>query len=647
MDFFASQDLARKKTRQLAVLFLLAIASIITTVYLAVNAIFLGVALKAGLEAPETLWDPRLFAGVAATTLAVILTGSLYKVHALREGGEAVARMLGGRPISPNTDDPDERRLLNVVEEMAIAAGMPVPTVFLLEGEAAINAFAAGFSPDDAVIGVSKGCIRHLDRDELQGVVGHEFSHILNGDMAMNLRLMGLLHGILVIALLGYWLLRTMRFSAGSGKRDKEGMGLGTALLLFGGILLAVGWIGVFFGRLIKSSMSRQREFLADASAVQFTRNPAGIAGALKKIGGLTSGSSLKNPNTEQASHLFFGDALGKRFSGLFATHPPLAQRVQRLEPSFDGSFPPVRVSLPSSGSPVSQLAPAPIPTREARAQPRRGIDPHNLPGRIGNLGDEHVEYSRHLLSNLPAEIKEDAREPSSARALIYGLLMDSRDDVRHRQLETLNREADPAVFSETERLLPTLDALPTETRLPLVDLVLPSLRRLSARQHGVFSRNVRALVTADQRVSLFEYTLHRILLRHLAPHFQRITPPVTQYYSLKKLHSECSALLSGLANFGHANPEVAAQAQQRGSVELGFELPYQPEDKADLPAIDKALQTLRLTSPKLKRQLVTAAAATVAFDQVVTVAEGELLRAIADTLDCPMPPFLPGQRKV
>src|ERR1017187_9512771 len=327
MDFFERQDLARRNTKLLVVYFVLGVAMLILAVYAATLAIFTGVASRHHHVYDEqvqmALWNPQLFFGAALGTLAVIALGSGFKTLELAQGGSTVATMLGGRLVDPATSDPDERKLRNVVEEMAIAAGVPVPQIYLLPDEHGINAFAAGHSTSDAVVAVPAGAMKLLTRDELQGVIGHEFSHILNGDMRLNLRLMGILFGILCLAIIGRILLQVRSGSS----RDRN------PLPLLGLILLLLGWVGVFFGRLIQAAVSRQREFLADASSVQFTRNPAGIAGALKKIGGLgETGSRLRASHAQEASHMFFGNGMAEPLFSLLATHPPLEERIRAID---------------------------------------------------------------------------------------------------------------------------------------------------------------------------------------------------------------------------------------------------------------------------------------------------------------------------
>jgi len=302
-------------------------------------------------EKEGLFWHPELFMQVAGVTVVIIAIGSLCKLAKLRKGGKAIAIALGGRALTNPSSDADERELQNIVEEMSIASGLNAPAIYVLDNEPGINAFAAGFTTEDAVIGVTKGAMRLLTRDELQGMIAHEFSHILNGDMRLNLRLVSWIHGIMWIALVGQAVLRAARACVmWNSESDLKKAGLG--LFFFGSIVGAVvyglGSMGALFGRLIKSAVSRQREFLADAAAVQFTRNPLGLANALKKIGGLADGSRLRSPLAPEASHMFFGNGLRGSWFGFFSTHPSLKKRIKLLDPSFDGRFPQVMM-LPGS----------------------------------------------------------------------------------------------------------------------------------------------------------------------------------------------------------------------------------------------------------------------------------------------------------
>jgi Zn-dependent protease with chaperone function len=325
MNFFEHQARARSRTRGLVLLFLLAVAVIVAAI-VGIVAVMLAAAMQqplalAAQQNADTLWMTAL------ATLAVIGLASLYKSASLRAGGSAVAQALGGTRVPPDTQDRRLRRLRNVVEEMAIAAGTPVPEVYVLEHEAGINAFAAGWSPADAAVAVTRGTLEKLSRDELQGVIAHEFSHVLNGDMRLNIRLMGLLFGILVIAVIGREVLEAGARGRSSSKKE------GGAIVLIALAVMLIGYIGLFFGRLIKAGVSRSREYLADSSAVQFTRQTTGITGALKKIAGIDAGSRLQAAGKEEVAHMLFGDGVG--YFALFATHPPILDRIRRLDPRF------------------------------------------------------------------------------------------------------------------------------------------------------------------------------------------------------------------------------------------------------------------------------------------------------------------------
>lgn len=647
MDFFQHQDEARKSSNRLIILFVMAVVGIVLSVHLAISALLFWGGASASASNPnyDFAWfelDRLVF--FAGSTLLIILIGSLYKTWRLSDGGHSVAQLLGGRPIPPNTTDPHERRVLNIVEEMAIASGTPVPTVYLMDGEQSINAFAAGFSPQDAVVGVTRGTIELLSRDELQGVIAHEFSHIFNGDMRLNLRLMGILHGILVIALIGYFILRSgLRGSARSRK------GGAAAIPLIGLVLVVVGYMGVFFGRIIKSAVSRQREYLADASAVQFTRNPDGIGGALKKIGGLAEGSVIMSPNAEQASHFFFSDGkYGKvraALSGVshfafLSTHPPLKDRIKRIDPRWNGRFLDVDKSARLQPEPEKQRA-----TREEKAAKLFKLLPLHLTALIGTLDEDHLTYAQKLIAGIPDEVRQAVHEPSAARAVVLALLADQDAEIRTRQLRAVHETKDAALIQEAEAMVSLLSNAPRETRLPLVDLAVPALRRLSPAQYAEFMKLTDVFIKADQQIDLFEYTLMHVLGRHLAPTFTRVKPPNVQYYGLAAVRDECSALLSAVAHAGHPDENEARRAFAAGAKELeAVTVEFVPRAQAGLVGAKSALETLDKVSPKLKKELMRAFIASVAFDGKVTVGEGELLRTVADALSLPMPPFLPGQ---
>jgi len=633
MDFFEHQDVARRKTSVLILYYVLAVVLIAAAVYFAFAATFIGFKAKTGSEFdPEQLWNLELFTWVIGGTLLVVVTGSLYKISQLSGGGESVAQMLGGRPISPNTRDGDERKVLNVVEEMAIASGTPVPPVFMLDGEDGINAFAAGFSPSDAVIGVTRGCVRQLSRDELQGVIAHEFSHILNGDMRLNIRLIGVLNGILVIGLVGYWVFRTSLYSRSSRSNEK---GNKLPIVLLGLIVMIIGYVGVFFGKLIKSAVSRQREYLADASAVQFTRNPAGISGALKTIAGFKTGSRLQSTKAEEASHMFFSNGLTSSLMSLMATHPPLDDRIRRLDPYFDMEL------GEAKGGGAATVAAGGAAGFAGGAPRQFAAVPDEVVSSVGNPMPEHLSYASDLLGALPNELRAAAYEPFGARAVMYALLLNEDTEARKTQLRHLEEHADPAVYNETIRLAAAMEGLDPRCYLPLTDLAIGTLKKLSASQYGAFCQNIDHLVKADKQIDLFEFTLQRMIVRHLDPTFRRVKPPTVRRSDLASVSGECGALLSCLAHWGADDGEAQA-AFSKGAGALNIEgLSMDPADSCGLAAVDEALSSLAAAAPGVKKLILKGCVACVASDGKVTIEEAELLRAVADSLDCPIPPFL------
>lgn len=635
MDFFQAQDNARRHTLRLVILFLLAVISLIVITNLLVMVLFGFLKTTQGridLNIISAQFDWSVFLTIGAVVSLVILAGSVYKSLALSAGGAVVAESLGGRLLSHNTTNLHERKALNVVEEMAIASGTPVPPVYLLDHEEGINAFAAGFTPSDAVIGLTRGTITYLSREELQGVVGHEFSHILNGDMRLNLRLIGILHGILLIGLIGYFLLRTM----GSSRSNSKNAG---PILFLGLGLMVIGYAGTFFGNLIKASVSRQREFLADASSVQFTRNKDSIAGALKKIGGYAYGSELHTPRAPTMSHAYFSKGVSTSLQSVFATHPPLAVRIKRIDPSWDGVFTPVtqEVEEAEATSPSKQT---PEHTRQKAVA--GVVIANEVMNSIGQTTPAHIDYAANLVNGIPQPIYDAAHEPYGARALIYCLVISPQADVQNKQLRQLERNGDTGILDLVNTHLAAIKASDVQFRLPLINMTLPALRQLSAQQYERFKQNLQFLIEADKRIDLFEWVLQKILFHHLEPVFTRAAKRQAKYGNLASVQADIEVLMSML---------IYACAQDQQEIDLALasarqqlELPNLrlfTRDHITIKALETTVDTLALLKPLLKPRLLKACLAVITQDKHYSPNEMELMRAIADVLDCPVPPYL------
>ncbi|RQW83629.1 MAG: peptidase M48 [Geobacter sp.] len=631
-DFFARQEDARRRTGRLIILFTFAVIGVALAVYLVAVVTWM-LSLK-HLAAGFSLWNPLLFLWTTGGTLLFVALGSFWKIQELSAGGSHVATILGGRPVPLDPQDPRERQLRNVVEEMSIASGIPVPNLYLLERERGINAFAAGYSLNDAAICVTNGALKLLNRDEMQGVVAHEIGHIINGDMRLNLNLAGWLNGILMVSQIGEMGLRGVRRTRGKGTAP---------IALVSIALYGIGYIGYFFGRLIKSAVSRQREYLGDASAAQFTRHPEGLAGALKKIGGLASGSRIDHPRADEMSHLFFSNALSESWLHALDTHPPLIERIRRLDAGFNGKFPEV-TPLPAPPPLEAYLSPQSPKTVPEPVAALSGAAVAALLSRAGDPMQEHLDRARQIINELPEPLLSTIRDPFGACVAVYGLLIDGSPAIRARQEEILAEHGNQALVAEVRKLSPILNSLPPAVRLPLLELTLPSLRALSRDQFLVLKETVAKLSAADNRTSLFEFTLRYLLMRHLEPCFSPHTNRPAQIYGLRGVQQECSCVLSSVARVGNMDESLAQQAFDRGLIvlqEAKTVFTFLPPAECGVACLERSFTVLENTSPLIKRRLLGACLECLRHDGKVTVAELELFRAIADAIGCPLPPWL------
>ncbi len=618
MNFFEAQDEARKKTKGLLALFLFCVLGVV----LLLSLLVWGLGSLGGVRLANT--DLVI---VACGTGLFIFLASAFKAFQLRGGGGVVARDLGGRLVSPATTETHERQLLNIVEEMAIASGLPVPQVYVMDEEEEINAFAAGTEPGNAAIGVTRGCMMRLSRAELQGVVAHEFAHILNGDMKLNMRLIGWIFGLVVLSIMGRGLLSSLRyarFGGGSRDGDRGGGAILLMILALGVGLLAIGGIGVFFSRLLQAAVSRQREFLADASAVQFTREPDGLAGALKKIGG--RGSKIATAKAAEASHCFFAD--GGLFAFGFATHPPLNLRIGRILKDWDGQF--AEGELP------------PIAQQVSRASSFAGGESvvSGLAATQSLGGSEQVSHQRgrQIYEAIPNEWREAVHHREEAQALVFGLLLAQDSELRKSEIQLLQREAGEAAAELARHWQRELGQLHSARKIALVDLAVPTLRNLSRSEYTRFVSITQRLIESDGRVDVFEYMLQRLIAHHLEGHFVPKPPARIRFHAVRQLTTETALLISSFAHLD-AKPQAAFKHAKEGLEVASLEL-VGPE-AISLTEINLALGRLEEASPIVKRDVLQACARAVASDGELSSREAELLRAMADSIGCAIPPLI------
>jgi Zn-dependent protease with chaperone function len=635
MNFFEHQDQARRQSRWLVFLFILAVLIIIVVIDIAVLLAF-GVMNSEGRQQVLFSMDSirsnasTLLAG-ALVTAAVIAIASLFKTASLRSGGGKVARDLGGVLVEADAQDPLRRRLYNVVEEIALASGIAVPEVYVLEQESAINAFAAGFTPADAAVAVTRGALEKLDRNELQGVIAHEFSHIFNGDMRLNIRLMGALFGILMLSLIGRRVLHGSYYVGRSRNNN------GGAVVMLALVVMIVGYIGLFFGRWIKSAVSRQREYLADASAVQFTRDPDGIAGALKKIA-VYSDASYLNVETEEVNHMLFGS--GAQMN-LFATHPPINERIRRIDRNY---APEQLYDLAKSIQRKAEAqaeARAEQEARAAKAATGGGgmFDADNIIGQIGNPDFSRILMAAALASAIPEKINAAAHSNQWATEVLFYTLIDEDDEIREQQLLAVAQNMGSDSEERVRGLLKAVPLLAREQRLPLLEISIPELKRRPPDYVSRVLTTVTALSEADGQTDVFEYLMAKIISQHLWESVNPQRVKLSGRKSLQQAAGEAGQVIAILASRGNKNAEAAETAYKAGLSQLKLDIPQQlPVVENWQQAFDKALPALDQLKPADKGRLVNALIATVMADENVRVDELELLRVICAVIHVPLP---------
>lgn len=624
MNFFRAQDEARGRTRRLVALLILSVVVLAGSLYVIAVAV-----LGGGLAGPRVDWaQPRLFLGTSGVALAVILGGSLVRMAELAKGGSAVAESLGGRLVNPSSSDPDEKRYLNVVQEMALASGLPVPLCYVVEGDETINAFAAGNSPQDAAVAVTRGALRHLARDELQGVVAHEFSHIGNGDMRLNLRIIGTVAGLTALAQLGYILIR-LGLSSGSGSERRSSP---WPLAVAGLVVVTIGLGGVFFARLIQASVSRQREYLADASAVQFTRNPVSFADALRKVAGYSTRSREASAAELESQHLFFASS-GGFLEFLFSTHPPIEERIRRVDPSGASirRTPRAIAAAPDAGQGLAagfaarSAAPSPsLPADTATPPPL----PASCPPPPGAPTDLQIQRALGFSGTLPGTLREASGDPVGAMGVVLGLLLRSDPALRSAQLEKASGLAGGEVAKGAVQIEPALRALPPGSRVPLLDLCMPALRQLSPGQQSAFGEAIeRVGYEADD--GLVVLLIQAMMRRQLA-----VEPSRSAWQG--DVAQACSLVLSAVVQTSGEDAIAQGRAYVRGCSALGMDGLGEvmvESSQVDLASVEAALAAIYAQGVPTRRRFVRACGVAMLSDGMAEPAEVEIVRAVAESL--------------
>lgn len=641
MDFFSAQQSAKRSTLLLIFLFLLAIVFL-----LALSNLFLFQYLYLSeysdftfsITKLELVYDKNLSLVLSISILIFIIIGSFYKLITLSSGGTAIAESLGGTIISRNSKNPQHKVILNVVEEMAIAAGMPVPKVYLLN-ERGINAFAAGWKVSNAVIGITQGALDMLSREELQGVIAHEFSHIFNGDMKINIRLIAILHSILMIGQIGNFALRSLRYGSGSRRSSNSKNGSGVLVILAIGLGMSIiGYTGTFFGNWIKSLISRQREFLADASAVQYTRNNLGIANALKKIGGASYGSMIRYASANEYSHGYFALSDLKTSFFSFSTHPPLKDRIKRIQPSWNGNF--ITVKNPYAEQDAINQQAQKEAKKEGLAKAFALNAALNNINNIGDINNQQFDLAKQWQQQIPDFIKLYSQEPSEARLLIYALLLDKDETIAKKQLAIIE-QSQKGSTKTVKWISKQISQLEMAYDINTIDMALPSLQLMSLNQFKEFAGIMKKLIKADNKIDLNEWIIQRMLLQHLKEHYGLRKKALSNYFVLGSARHAIETTLSLLSYIDHTTKEQAEFSFNVAIKSIGASA-FKHLDKSELTlkALDKAVDELEQLKPPLKKKFLNAATHCISHDGEIKKQSYEILRAIASCIDTPLPPI-------
>lgn len=598
MNFFDHQEKARRATRVMVGLFAVSLALITTAMF------FIGMIVSRLLSPGDPLVGAAWVAGAA---LVVMLVSSMVKVATLKGGGDVIAENVGGVRVPANTKDPMLRRYRNVVEEMALASGVPIPKTYILPQEKGINAFAAGFDMNNAVIAVTQGALDQLNRQELQAVVAHEFSHILNGDMRLNIKLIGVVHGLLVIALGGRFL------ATHTGGRSREA----GAIAAIGILIMALGWIGVWCGKIIKASISRQREFLADASAIQFTRQNEGMSGALQKIAGINNNAVINHHTAnEEMSHMFFEMS---HLSGMFSTHPPILERIKRVDPSFNTSL-----------------------FKEKKktwlGSPPNGMQEDIALGFASNDGivvvDQDLKVAQHWSEELYG-LKDIARNNQQAKALLLQILW-SEHPFSHQQAWLENAQSLIVLSPDIDKKIKDVDH---SLLFPLVQMVLGTIHQLPPEQWEAIENVLNRRQSHINTFSTYEYCMHTAVIHSLDA--WRHPKRTLGQGKIKNHMNNVEHVLLWIASISSVRLEEQKSNFNKGLKFLDPNADPKPYQAVTYQQLNKSWEVLRDLSSGYKQQIVEAAYIVAKCDRNLNSDECNVIRLMGLILDHPLPASL------
>jgi Zn-dependent protease with chaperone function len=623
LDFFEAQERSRRSTRWLVLWYLVSVLAVVAS-YCAAAALitaFLAAFTGSGAFFATLAGLPAKFYLVVAGAVSLyILAVSAWRIWQLSDGGPTIAYLLGARYVEPGKCTPSERRLLNVVEEMAIASGITVPPVYVLQGDEAINALVAGYSPNEAVIIVTQGAVSKLSRDELQGVMGHEYSHILNGDMALNVRLVGLLAGLTRI---GEYAEEAFFKSAHvNQKLAREQRGDGVLVALFGALIAFIGFPGTFAAGAIKGAISREREFLADAASVQFTRNPDGIAGALDSILALRAGTMVRAVQVGEFSHMFFATAVGRWWG--FPSHPPILERIQRAHPRFRRDE--YRKKRHGTPTEVAVIDGAGDVVKNIRMDSAAA-----MVASVGRPGAQHVDHAKRLLARLPSRLVEALHRADEAELVLFALALEPEQAA----LKVLEQRRGAEVRAKVIDLNVYVGGLARNHMLTIADLAVPAIKEQRQAARDAFLADFAAMVEADRRVTLREFVLLTLLRQRLREGAGQPIP--TKFRKIDEVAADAHLVLSLVS------VDKAAFDKGAAVLKLGWQAPI-ARDALTTAKVGESLERLRHLSPFAKPGILKACFEAAAADGVVRLSEAELVRMVAATLDCPVPPLLAAQ---